>query len=223
MHHALFKCSGFGELGFKGGDFGIHVTFDQGKTWLPLSSTVPNFVVRDMAIQKRDRDLVIGSYGRGIYIADIAPIKEFKPETFQKDAYLFDVEETIRWNRLEMGGEQYGEFAKVDNPPIGAGIYYWLKAEPKSVKLIIKDLEGNVIQEVTGAAKKGFQKVFWGLTRRPAQGQDQPGMMGGGGGRFGRSMGASAGTYKAVLNIDGKDVETKTLVVKPDPLVGNVN
>jgi len=208
---------------YMAGDNGIFVSLDKGKSWMPFSTSAPNVIVRDVAIQKRDRELAIATYGRGFYVADIGPIKDFKPETFQKDAVLFDIKETIRWNRLEMGGEQYGEFAKVDNPPIGAGIYYWLKAEPKSVKLIIKDLEGNVIQEVTGAAKKGFQKVFWGLTRRPAQGQDQPGMMGGGGGRFGRSMGASAGTYKAVLNIDGKDVETKTLVVKPDPLVGNVN
>ena len=45
----------------------------------------------------------------------------------------------------------------------------------------------------------------------------------GGGGRFGRGFQVDPGTYKAVLTIDGKDVETKNLVVKPDPLVGNMN
>jgi photosystem II stability/assembly factor-like uncharacterized protein len=208
---------------YMAGDDGIFVSLDKGKTWTAFSTSAPNVIVRDIAIQKRDREMAIATYGRGFYIADIGPLKDFKPETFQKDAVLFDIKETIRWNRLEMGGEQYGEFAKVDNPPVGAGIYYWLKAEPKSVKVTIKDLEGNVVQEITGTAKKGLQKVFWGLTRRPPQGQDQTGMMGGGGGRFGRGFQAAAGTYKAVLNIDGKDVETKNLVVKPDPLIGNVN
>ncbi len=204
------------------GDFGINVTFDQGKTWLPFSTVVPNVVVRDMAIQRRDREMAIATYGRGFYIADIGPIKDCKPELFQKDAVLFDVKDTIRWNRLEQAGEQYGEFAKVDNPPIGATIYYWLKAEPKSAKLIIKDLEGNVLQEITATAKKGLQKAFWALNRRPPQGQDQPPMMGMGGGRFGRGgMQVAAGSYKVILNIDGKDVETKTLVVKTDPLVGS--
>jgi photosystem II stability/assembly factor-like uncharacterized protein len=205
------------------GDYGIQVTFDKGKTWMPLSSTAPSVVVRDMAIQKRDREMAIATYGRGFYIADIGPIKDFKPETFQKDAVLFDVKEAIRWNRLEQAGEQYGEFAKVDNPPVGVNLYYWLKAEPKSVKVIIKDLEGTVLQEVTGTAKKGLQKVFWGLNRRPAQGQDQQPPMMMGGGRFGRGLQVPAGSYKAVLNVDGKDIETKPVVVKPDPLVGNAN
>jgi len=206
------------------GDLGVSVTFDKGKTWAPFSTTAPNVIVRDLAIQKRDRELVICTYGRGFYIADIGPIKEFKPESFQKDALLFDIKEAIRWNRLEQGGEQYGEFAKVDNPPAGATIYYWLKSDPKSVKVTIKDLEGNLIQEMTGTAKKGLQKVFWSLNRRPPQGQDQSPMVGGmGGGRFGRGLQAPSGTYKAVLNIDGKDVETKTVTVKPDPLVGNIN
>jgi photosystem II stability/assembly factor-like uncharacterized protein len=150
------------------GDYGIHVTMDQGKNWIALSSTAPNAVVRDMAIQKRDREMAIATYGRGFYIVDIGPFKEFKPEAFQKDAYLFDVKETIRWNRFERRGESLGEFAKVDNPAIGANIYYYLKADAKTVKLVIKDLEGTVMQEVTGSAKKGLQKVFWGLTRQAA-------------------------------------------------------
>jgi photosystem II stability/assembly factor-like uncharacterized protein len=204
------------------GDLGVFVTLDQGKAWLPFSTSAPNVVVRDVAIQRRDREMAVGTYGRGFYLADIGPIKDFKPETFAKEAVLFDVKDAVRWNRLEMGGEQYGEFAKVDNPPIGASIYYWLKSDPKAVKVIIKDLEGGVVQEVTGTAKKGLQKVFWGLNRRPAQGQDQaaPGM---GGGRFRGGFQVPAGTYKVVLNVDGKDVETKNLAVKPDPLVGNVN
>jgi photosystem II stability/assembly factor-like uncharacterized protein len=206
------------------GDFGVSVSLDKGKTWTAFSTTAPNVVVRDLAIQKRDREMVICTYGRGFYIADIGPLKEFKPEAFQKDAVLFDVKEVIRWNRVEQAGEQYGEFAKVDNPPVGAVIYYWLKADPKSVKVTIKDLEGNIVQEVTGTAKKGLQKASWGLNRRPPQGQDQPPMMGGmGGGRFGRGLQVPSGTYKAVLNVDGKDVETKTVTVKPDPLIGNVN
>ena len=97
-------------------DYGVFVTIDKGKTWTAFSTSAPNVIIRDLAIQKRDRDLVIGTYGRGIYIADIAPLKEFNAENLAKDAYLFDLEEVIRWNRYERRGESYGEFAKVDNP-----------------------------------------------------------------------------------------------------------
>ena len=201
-------------------DYGIYVTIDQGKTWTAFSSTAPNVIIRDIDIQKRDRDLIIGTYGRGIYTADIGPIKEFKAETFQKDAYLFDIENTIRWSRYERKGETLGEMAKVDNPPVGANLYYYLKAEAKNVKLTIKDLEGNLINEVTGSGKKGLQKVFWGLTRRVDPAQQQPGIMGpGGGGRGGRGGAqVDAGVYKVTLTVDGKDFETKKVTVSPDPL-----
>ena len=201
-------------------DYGIYVTIDQGKTWTAFSSTAPNVIIRDIDIQKRDRDLIIGTYGRGIYTADIGPIKEFKAETFQKDAYLFDIENTIRWSRYERKGETLGEMAKVDNPPVGANLYYYLKAEAKNVKLTIKDLEGNLINEVTGSGKKGLQKVFWGLTRRVDPAQQQPGMMGpGGAGRGGRGGAqVDAGVYKVTLTVDGKDFETKKVTVSPDPL-----
>ena len=153
------------------GDFGIQVSIDKGKTWTNFSTSAPNVIIRDLAVQKRDRDLVIGTYGRGIYIADIAPLKELTAENLAKDAYLFDPEEVVRWNRYIQSGEQYGEFAKVDNPAVGSTLYYYLKGEPKAVKLIIKDLEGTLIQELAGNAKKGLQKASWNLTKRvdPAQ------------------------------------------------------
>ena len=200
------------------GDLGIHVSVDKGKTWVPFSTSAPNVIVRDMAIQKRDRDMVIGTYGRGIYVADIAPLKELNAKVLAEDAHLFDIEEAIRWNRYMQAGEQYGEFAKTMNPPVGTSVYYYLKADPKTVKVVVTDLEGKVVQELSGAAKKGLQKADWNLTRRmdPAQ----PGGPRPGGGGF-RGRGANLvdpGTYKVTLNVDGKDIATKTVKVSPDPL-----
>ena len=200
------------------GDAGIHVSVDKGKTWTAFSTSAPNVIVRDMAIQKRDRDMVIGTYGRGIYVADIAPLKELNATILAKDAHLFDIEEAIRWNRYIQAGEQYGEFAKTMNPPLGTSIYYYLKAEPKSVKLVVKDLEGTVVQELSGSAKKGLQKADWNLTRRvdPSPQGQAPRPAGGMRGR-GANL-ADYGTYKVTLTVDGKDIATKTVKVSPDPL-----
>jgi len=201
-------------------DYGVYVTIDQGKTWSSLSNTAPNVIIRDIDIQKRERDLVIGTFGRGIYIASIFPLKEFKAENFQKDAYLFDIKDVTRWNAFERKGETIGEMAKVNNPIPGATIYYYLKTEAKAVKLTIKDLEGNPIQEITGVGKKGLQKATWNLSKTAPQGQPQPGMMGGGGGRGGRGGGNQAdnGVYKVTLTVDGKDIATKKVALSPDPL-----
>ncbi len=199
------------------GDAGIHVSIDQGKTWTAFSTSAPNVIVRDMAVQRRDRDLVIGTYGRGIYIADIAPLKEMSADILGQDAYLFGPEEVIRWNRYIQSGEQYGEFAKVDNPALGATIYYYLKGEPKTVKVVIKDLEGNLVQELSGSAKKGLQKASWNLTRRVDPADQPAGGPPGGMRRGGRLNLVDYGSYKVTLSVDGQDVATKTIKVSPDP------
>ena len=132
-----------------------------------------------------------------------------------KDAYLFDPEEVVRWNRLERRGEQYGEFAKVDNPQIASTIYYYLKGEPKAVKLVVKDLEGNLIQEITGTAKKGLQKSSWNLTKRVDASAQAVGARCAPGTR-GLNM-VDYGLYKVTLKVDDKDIATKTVKVSPDP------
>jgi len=188
-------------------DYGLFVSVDQGKSWIEMSSSAPDVIIMDLDIQKRERDLAVGTYGRGIYIADIFPFKEFGTETFNKEAYLFDIQRTIKWNRLERRGPSYGEFAKVDNPAVGANIYYYLKDEAESVSIVIKDMEGTVLQEVNGKKTKGIQKYFWNLRKRsePQQGRQRSGST------------VDHGTYKVSLVVNGEDVLTKTLVIVGDP------
>jgi uncharacterized membrane protein YgcG len=208
---------------YLGTDYGVFVTIDQGKTWTAFSKSAPDVPIRDLSIQKRDRELAIGTYGRGIYVADIGPFKEFKPEVFQENAHLFDIKDTIRWNRLERRGDSLGELVKADNPQVGSNIYYYLKADAQTVKLTIKDLEGTVIADLTPSAKKGLQKQFWNLSR---QGGGQAGGRGGGaggggaqfGGRGGGRGGVETGVYKVTLTVDGKEIATKRLTLLPDPL-----
>ena len=144
-----------------------------------------------MAIQKRDREMAIGTYGRGFYVADIGPIKEFTPAVFDEAAHLFDPKTAIKWQRFERRGDTLGEMAKADNPPVGANLYYYLKADAQKVTLTIKDLEGNTIAELSQSSaealrpsvKKGLQKVFWGLNRVAAGAPAAGGQRGAGGGR----------------------------------------
>ena len=198
---------------YLGTDYGIFVTVDQGKTWVPFSSTMPPVVIRDLAIQKRDREMAIGTYGRGIYVTDIGPMKEFKPEVFDAAAHLFEPKPIIRWNRFERRGETLGEMVKADNPPVGATLYYHLKADAQNVKVTIKDLEGAIVQELTPTAKKGLQKASWNLQRPPAPGQPQAPA----GGRRAPAL-VDPGVYKVTLTVDGKEVATKKLTVSPDPM-----
>jgi photosystem II stability/assembly factor-like uncharacterized protein len=231
---------------YLGTDYGIFVTIDQGKTWSAFSTSMPPVTIRDLAIQKRDREMAIATYGRGFYVADIGPIKEFKAEVFQANAYLFDPKTTVKWNRFDRRGDTLGELAKTDNPPVGSTLYYYLKGDVQKVAITIKDLEGNLIQELAPSSKKGLQKVFWGLNRQAAGGQgggqrggqragaaaagapgapevpvvnnpDQPPQMPTGGRGGARNL-VDPGVYKVTLTVDGKEVATKRLTVSVDPM-----
>jgi hypothetical protein len=186
-------------------DYGLYISIDRGENWVEMSESAPDVIIMDLDIQKRERDLAIGTYGRGIYIADIFPFKEFGEEVFAQEAHLFDIQEKIKWNRFERRGPTLGEMARVDNPPVGADIYFYLKDDAESVNLVVKDLEGNMIQELRGKKDKGLQKVSWNLRKR-ADNQQQRG-----------ASTADAGTYKVTLVINNNEVATKTLQVVDDP------
>ena len=55
---------------FAGTEFGVFFTVDGGKAWVKLEGGLPTIAVRDLAIQKRENDLVIATFGRGFYVLD---------------------------------------------------------------------------------------------------------------------------------------------------------
>lgn len=196
-----------------GTDYGVFVSIDSGKNWTNISEDAPDVIIMDMDIQERERDLAIATYGRGFYIVDIYPFKEFSPEVLEEDAHLFDVQRTIKWAMTERRGQSYGEFAKSPNPPSEATIYYNLKSEVKSVKLAIKDLEGNLLQEVRGKGDPGLHKVTWNLRQRRTQTSGNQQFR-----RGGPSL-VEEGTYKVTLIVDDEEVVTKKFKVIDDPIL----
>jgi len=193
-------------------DYGVYVSMDKGKNWVEMSSSEPDVIIMALAIQERERDLAIGTYGRGVYIADIYPLKEFEAGIFAKDAHLFDIQRVVKWRMLERRGQRYGEFALVSNPPSTADIYYYLKDKAGEVEIVIRDLEGNEIQKLNGTGSAGLHRTTWNLRRSapPAEeGQRRA--------RSGREV--DAGVYKIVLMIDGEEKQAKKLEIQDDPIL----
>ena len=56
---------------FCGTDMGIYISKNNGKTWIAANGNLPVAIsVNDMFIHPRDKKLVLGTYGRGVYILD---------------------------------------------------------------------------------------------------------------------------------------------------------
>jgi photosystem II stability/assembly factor-like uncharacterized protein len=193
-------------------DYGVFITWDKGKNWVEMSSSAPDVIIMALAIQERERDLAIGTYGRGFYIADIYPLKDFDAEVFEKDAHLFDIQRVIKWQMLERRGQQYGEFALTPNPPNEAKIAYYLKNKVDKVELVIQDLEGNEIQKRNESSSKGLHQISWNLRRSAPPEQEGQRRA-----RSGREV--DAGVYKIVFLVDGKEVVIKKLEILDDPIL----
>ncbi|MDA0240593.1 MAG: glycosyl hydrolase, partial [Proteobacteria bacterium] len=122
---------------FVGTEFGLFFTQDGGKNWLPLRGNFPVISVRDLEIQRRENDLVVGTYGRGIYILDdYSPLRRSVESVTSAAATLFLVKDALlyivgdKWNTGQAIGDVGPSgmaFFNSPNPPYGAVFTYFLR------------------------------------------------------------------------------------------------
>ncbi|GAB5465859.1 MAG: hypothetical protein Kapaf2KO_12950 [Candidatus Kapaibacteriales bacterium] len=135
------------DLLFLGTEFGVYFTADGAKTWNKLPGGIPNIPVRDLAIQKRENDLVAGTFGRGIYILD--DYSSLRSIDTTKEAQLFKPRDGMWYSqRRVLGGgrkaAQGDNFFVADNPPFGVEFTYYLKDKYKSSKEVRLEEEGQI-------------------------------------------------------------------------------
>jgi hypothetical protein len=93
-------------LVFAGTEFGLYFTKIGGEKWIKLNVGLPTTMVRDLAIQKQMDDLVIGTFGRSIYVLDdYSPLRAATPEMMQKEAALFPVRKALEYVPFNPGGD----------------------------------------------------------------------------------------------------------------------
>ena len=118
---------------FIGTEFGLYFSMDAGEHWKRLSS-LPTIAVRDLEIQRRENDLVIGTFGRSIYILDdYTPLRADHRSLLDADAAIFPVKDALRYVEANRLGGRTGRgfrgagFYTAENPPFGAVFTYYLK------------------------------------------------------------------------------------------------
>jgi photosystem II stability/assembly factor-like uncharacterized protein len=124
---------------FAGTEFAAYWSKDRGQHWLKISG-LPTIAVRDIAIQKRENDLVLATFGRGIYIVDdYSAVRQATTAALDKPAALFATRDAVLFvptQQYAMPGKGFqGEmFFQGDNPPYGAAFTYHLKDAIKTLK-----------------------------------------------------------------------------------------
>src|SRR5204863_3644600 len=135
---------------FVGTEFGLYGTLDGGKHWHHMKSGIPPAVlIHDLLIHPRDRELVVGTHGRGIYVVDIAPLEELTATVLGGDVHLCNVRPTVAFKvrKSEADKPRYS----APNPPYGAVVAYYLKdASAQPVAITILDKDGKTVTKIKG-------------------------------------------------------------------------
>ena len=215
---------------YAGTERGACVSFNSGENWQPLRMNLPVTPIHDMAVQKREKDLVVATHGRSFWILDdLTPLYQITDRVAKSDIFLFRPRETYRTGGFSFSapGLTVGK-----NPPSGAVVYYYFKTPPApkdSMKLEFYDANGKLIKSFEGKSGKdqpagggpgggggmgggrgnrdpkapadsGMNRFVWNL--RYPDATDVPGAIMWGGTT--RGPGAVPGTYEVRLRVGGK-------------------
>ena len=220
----------------------VFVSVDGGKIWSSMRGNMPYVAVEDLKIHPRENDLIVGTHGRSIWIADISYLEELSTSVLNSDFHLFKPANVVQWKAASENNSSSSNFAGESESP-GVQINYFLKDSVKDI--VVKVFEGErLLYETKTSGKAGVNQLTWNYQERVrpltteekekmkqqadrgrAGGARGAGGAGGrgGGGRFGRGQGvdpnylnsqAGAGEYTVQLIVNGKEEKANFLVVK---------
>ncbi|HXC72846.1 MAG TPA: hypothetical protein VN644_22840, partial [Pyrinomonadaceae bacterium] len=142
---------------YAGTETGMYVSFDNGERWQSLQLNLPIVPITDLAIQKREKELVVATQGRSFWILDDLPLLHQMMDaggfTTAAETRLYKPRDSYR---MAGGGGPLPPSVTVgQNPPSGVVVYYSLKDKPASeVEIEFLDPAGKSIRKFTGRVRK---------------------------------------------------------------------
>jgi photosystem II stability/assembly factor-like uncharacterized protein len=155
------------DLLYLGNDVGVYISFNAGESWISFQQNMPVVPVKDLKIQVEEKDLIVGTYGRGAYVIDISLIQQLNNVSPSKQRVLFKIEpkpvmnysERAYWGNYEMNGDNH---LFTPNEPNGFHIFYITSDEIKdSSYLEILDGAGIRIDSLGIKHVPGIQRMIY--------------------------------------------------------------
>ncbi len=221
---------------FVGTEHGVEVSLDRGNTWRPMQNGLPTVAVYDIIIHPRDRDVILGTHGRGIYVLDdITALEQWRPSLATTPTHLFVQRPATLWVDQSRSGQLGDNTYAGENPPYIQPVNFQQRDRTHLVDTPLitfslgNDAAGTATLAITSPdgrtrtlsipATPGVTRYAWdGRMEAPTSGP--VGGRGAGAGRGGR--GAPPVIVPGVYNLtltSGGGTSTGTLMVRADPIL----
>lgn len=222
---------------YAGTDNGVYVSVDDGAHWIRIKNNLPPAPVYWISLQEHFDDMIIGTYGRGVFILDdISPFRELAKAN-KEEVNFMPVQDAYRFQTIQSMKNDGTSLIRGQNPAYGANLDFFLPdTNAKEISIAIQDINGNEIRKLTPRkTTRGVNRVMWDLRYektktaklkvnprgidwvtynkdgwRPLRTWD----IDVNSGKLGPK--AVPGNYKAILNVDGKEV-TQSFTLLKDP------
>ncbi len=174
------------DLLFVGTEFGLYVTLDGAKSWQKFMTGLPSVRVDDILIHPRDRDLIIATHGRSIWIMDdITPLERMH-KAKGDNITLFDPRPAVLWKNDPMAQRHATNREFIGkNPQGGTAISILSRTDAGASK--VEFLQGDkVVATMDVNIKAGMNRYQWAMRGPVVAGAGGGRGFGGGGGGAGR-------------------------------------
>ena len=221
---------------FVGTEQGLWMSFDNGNNFQQFKNGYPSVSTYDLAIQEREADLVIASFGRALFVLDdIRPLRKLATnngQLFSNKITAFDAPQAYQVNYKNAMGIEYSTWGTYEgeNKNKGAAISFFINKNqtdtgknklPDTAIVKFYDTENKQIRMLRVKADTGFNRFYWGME---GKGIKQAGGRLGGRRSSEKSKDEPAGlpvdpgTYKVVLSLTKNFSDSTMVIVNDNPM-----
>ena len=210
-------------LVFVGAEYGFYVSVDGAQSFSKWDKNMPTVQVMDLAFQEREKDLVLGTFGRGAWVLDnVEPLRQLAQATDFESIQLFTPPTAYQWERRQSPGVRFAANAtfRGDNRRFGARLSAYLpevdEDNKKKLRVDYLNNQNDTLYTQYVKVEQGLNQWRWAMwqkgTRYPEfkvrKVKDETSDP--------RGARVLPGDYKVTINWDG-EVASQMLTVKQDP------
>ncbi|MDM9629960.1 VPS10 domain-containing protein [Robiginitalea aurantiaca] len=140
---------------FVGTDNGLYVSMNRGQIWNAMQNGMPHVAVHDLVIQPESKDLLVGTHGRSIYKASIAPLQTLKTDDLSDALIVFELPKLKHSGRW---GNSYSSWRPPSSP--GLDIVFYSQKGGKTAASI-QTADGIVLSETELMADPGINVISY--------------------------------------------------------------